>query len=137
MREVKLKIDSALTVVRAIFFCDFEFMHFFVRQAECFAPFVYCNTPLLKFSLPLSAVHKIFDFHLLKLTGTKNKIPWAYLVTESFTLLRQTKRHVRVKTIDNILEVRKNTLGGFGSKISPAPLIINHNAVSKIALFYS
>ena len=47
----------------------------------------------------------------------ENKVAGADFVSESFALLGEAKGKTRVKSIDDVFVVCKNTLGGLGTKI--------------------
>ncbi|MDT4854452.1 hypothetical protein FQZ97_887550 [compost metagenome] len=72
-------------------------------------------------------MNKIFDFHLFKLTAAEYEVARANFVSEGLTLLCNTKWKIRVKGIDNILVIRKNTLGSFRTKITNR-FIVSHRS---------
>src|ERR1035437_3347158 len=100
-------------------------MDFCLCKTEIFFDkIMHLETEMIKDTLPASLfscfdswIYKIFDFHLFKFTKTKDKVARSDFISKCFTNLRQTKRKLRVKRIEDIFIVYKHTLGCFRTKI--------------------
>src|SRR3989344_8621001 len=69
--------------------------------------------PTFEFFLPILLLNKILNLHLFKLSTTEHKITRADFVSESFSLLGNPKRHIRIKRINHIFVVGKDPLRRF------------------------
>src|SRR6266852_616821 len=56
--------------------------------------------------------------HLLELAGAENKILMGHFVAERFPLMRDAKRQLNPLRIEDIIEIRENSLRGFRTKIN-------------------
>ena len=70
-------------------------------------------------------VDKIFNLHLLKFPRAKDKVARRNFITKRLALLSDTKRQIRIETIDDIFEIGEDTLGGFGAEVRNAILTLS------------
>ena len=64
-------------------------------------------------------------FHLLKFAGTENEVTGGNFVTERFTDLADAERRLLTCRGHDISEIDKDSLGGFGTQVVQAGLVIN------------
>ena len=62
-------------------------------------------------------IDEILNLHLLKLAAAEDEIARRNLITKRLALLSDTKRQVRVETIDDVFEIGEDTLGGFRAEV--------------------
>ena len=74
-------------------------------------------------------VDEIFNLHLLKLAATEDKITRRNFITKCLTLLSDTKRQIRIKTIDDVFEISEDALGGFRAKVYSILILLNEIAI--------
>src|SRR6266568_7608703 len=123
-RKIKFEVDCTFAVVCAVVGGHFKLVHHTLRQTKRAGPLPYGLAPHFKRLFPIAGMHKIFDFHLLELTRSKDKITRADLVAERLALLRQTKRHIRIKAVNDIFVVREDALRGFRPQITLGIFIV-------------
>src|SRR5262249_989322 len=80
-----------------------------------------CKTLLDPFSMPcfIRARHtEKFDLHLLELTGAERKIARRDLISERLSYLGDSERQFLPRSLKDIVEVDKDSLGGFRPEIN-------------------
>src|SRR5450432_1926435 len=70
--------------------------------------------PLLRFI----RMAEPFHFHLLELSRAENKVARRYFVAKTFADLRDTKRDSDARGVDDVFEIKKNSLRGFWAEMN-------------------
>ena len=93
----------------------------FGQDAECAEPRLKTVDPFLMDPRSVFGPNKILHLHLLKLARAKDKIARRHLVAKRLADLGDTKRQLSARCIQNILEIDKNSLRGFGPRDMRGP----------------
>src|SRR5699024_803662 len=92
--------------------------HLFFFNSKCFQP---VKAVLLPVCMPLkirSRLAEEFQLHLLKLSGTENKVTRCDLISERFSDLADTERNFLSGCTLHVFEVHKDTLGCLRAQIN-------------------
>ena len=102
------------------------FMHVegkkFLPQTDGAVPLITLFNPFLMQIRPKRLIgwQKVFNLHLFELPRAKREIAGSNFVAECFSDLRNSERQLDARRINDIFEVDKNPLGGFGAQVRNA-----------------
>ena len=63
-------------------------------------------------------INEVLNLHLLKLAATEDEVARCNFITKCLALLSDTKRQIRIKSINDIFKISENTLSGFRAKVA-------------------
>ena len=113
--ELIFDIGRAGRIVAKFIFVMFAKNQTFFGQAKIGIPFHAAVTPVLVPLLRTVRVTEKLDFHLFEFARAKCEIPWSDLIAKAFAHLSDSKRNAHSRTVENILEVYKDSLSRFRS----------------------
>ncbi len=81
--------------------------------------------PIVEKPVVIAGFDEVLHFHLLELTGSKNKVLGYYFVAEGLAYLRDSKGNLHAVGLDYILVINVDALGGFGTQVDKSPAVVH------------
>ena len=127
--ELVFDVDGALGVVGKLLLRVLEVAKVLTRDTEVDVPVGALLQPVLVPLLIRARLNEELQFHLLELAGAENEVTGRDLVAEGLTDLADAERRLHTSRSHDVTEVHEDTLGGLGTKVVHAGLILDGTKV--------
>ena len=123
--EAVFQVDGALGVVRELLLRVLVLAQVLRVDAEVDVPGLAVVDPVLVPFLIGAGLAEELEFHLLELAGTEDEVAGRDLVAEGLADLADAERRLLARGVHDVRVVDEDALGGFGTQVVQAGLVVD------------